>query len=46
MPGPVGAMPLRFVTSYGPPPLFRESLPGYRHDNEEIQRFRSLGYLK
>ena len=46
MPGPGGAMPLRFVTSYGPPPLFRESLPDYRHDTEEIQRFRSLGYLK
>ena len=33
-------MPLRFVTSYGPPPLRRKSLPDYRYDNEEIQRFR------
>jgi len=46
LPDPGGATPLRFVTSYGPPSLRSQTLPDYRHDNEEIQRFRSLGYLK
>ena len=45
-PGPGGAMSLRFVTSYGPPPLLNKSPSDYRHDSEEIQRFRSLGYVK
>ena len=45
-PEPGGARPLSFVTSYGSPPIdIDRSLP-YRHDQEMIQRLRSLGYLK
>jgi len=46
IPGPGGALPLRFVNSYGPPPLAGETILPYRHDREMIERLRSLGYLK
>jgi len=46
LPGPGGAVPLNYVTSYGLPSLDWETSPNYRHDNEMIERLRSLGYLK
>ncbi|HUU28011.1 MAG TPA: alkaline phosphatase family protein [archaeon] len=46
IPGPGGAGPLSFVTSYGPPPPTREPSIPYRHDREEIERLRRLGYIK
>lgn len=45
-PSPGGTMPLRYVTSYGPPPPVRDTLFPYRYDQEVIERLRSLGYLK
>ncbi|MBN2288046.1 MAG: alkaline phosphatase family protein [Candidatus Glassbacteria bacterium] len=44
--GAGGASPLRYVSSYGPPPLDRASTPAYRHDREVIERLRSLGYIE
>jgi len=44
--GPGGAPALRYVASYGPPPLDQASTPAYRHDREVIERLRSLGYIK
>ena len=44
--GPGGAVHLNYVTSYGLPSLDWETSPNYRHDNEMIERLRSLGYLK
>jgi hypothetical protein len=44
--GPGGARPLRFVTSYGPPPLRLDTSSRYSNDREMIQRLRSLGYVK
>ncbi len=44
--GPGGARPLRYVTSFGPPPLRLDTSSRYGNDREMIQRLRSLGYVK
>ncbi len=44
--GPGGARPLRYVTSFGPPPQRLDTSSRYSHDREMIQRLRSLGYIK
>ncbi|MEA2063328.1 MAG: alkaline phosphatase family protein [Gemmatimonadota bacterium] len=44
--GPGGTPKLRYVASYGPPPMDQASTPAYRYDREVIERLRSLGYIK
>lgn len=46
VPGPGGAPPLRYLRSYGPPPVVRAQRTAYRYDREMIERLRSLGYLR
>lgn len=45
-PGPGGATPLSYVSSYGPPPAAQALILPYHHDRQLLERLRSLGYVK
>jgi hypothetical protein len=44
--GPGGARPLRYVTTFGPPPPRLDTSSRYGHDRDMMQRLRSMDFAR